>query len=159
LNQHAISLVFSRTNTNQLQTNMKKHTAKISVITLCAAVILAVPALSRAQDTSTNAPAAGAQTAPAKKHSERSGTLPFHGDLTSVDTNAMTFVVGTRTFEITSDTRITKDDKPAVLADGVAGQPVSGAYKKNDEGKLDAVTVHFGGKAGGKKKTEPAAGN
>jgi hypothetical protein len=34
---------------------MKKHIAKLSMLTLCASAILAVPALSRAQDT-TNAP-------------------------------------------------------------------------------------------------------
>ena len=130
---------------------MKKQMTRISVLTLCAAAILAVPALSRAQDTATNAPAASEQSPPAKKHS---AVLPFHGDLASVDTNAMTFVVGTRTFEITSDTRITKGGKPAVLEEGVVGQPVSGAYKKTSEGKLDAVTVHFG-----KKKKQSAAGN
>ena len=136
---------------------MNKHTTRIMVLTLCAAAILAVPALSRAQDTATNAPAAPGQTMQPKL--KKLGTLPFHGDLASVDTNAMTFVVGKRTFQVTSDTKITKDDKPAVLADGVAGQTVSGSYKKNDDGKLDAVTVHFGGKAAGKKKTESAAGN
>jgi hypothetical protein len=136
---------------------MKKQMTRISVLTLCAAAILAVPALSRAQNTTTNTPAAPAQTMQPKL--KKLGTLPFRGNLTSVDTNAMTFVVGTRTFQVTSDTKITKDDKPAVLADGAAGQPVSGSYKKNDEGKLDAVTVHFGGKAAGKKKTESAAGN
>ena len=132
---------------------MKKHMKRISLLALCAAAILAGPALSRAQDNTTNAPAAGEPATPAKKHS---AALPFHGDLTSVDTNAMTFVVGTRTFEITSDTKITKDDKPAVLADGVAGQPVSGSYKESDGGKLDAVTVRFGGKPAGRKKQEMA---
>ena len=37
------------------------------------------------------------------------------------------------------------------LADGAVGEPVSGAYKKNAAGKLDAVTVRFGG-----KQKEPA---
>jgi hypothetical protein len=125
---------------------MKKHIAKLSMLTLCAAAILAVPALSRAQDT-TNAPVAAAQTPPVKKHSATaSSTLPFHGTLTAVDTNTMTLTVEKRTFDMTSDTTITKDGKPAVLADGVVGEPVRGAYKKNAEGKLDAVTVHFGGK-------------
>jgi hypothetical protein len=130
---------------------MKKHIAKFSMLILCAAAILAVPASSRAQDT-TNAPAA-AQTPPVKKHSaKQSATLPFHGTLTAVDTNAMTLTVEKRTFDITSDTTITKDGKPAVLADGVVGGPVRGAYKKNADGKLDAVTVRFGGSAEGKKK-------
>ena len=58
----------------------------------------------------------------------------------------MTLTIEKRTFSMTSETIVTKDGKPAVLADGVVGEPVSGAYKKNKDGKLDAVTVHFGGK-------------
>jgi hypothetical protein len=144
---------------------MKMHITKISVLTLCAAAVLAVPALTRAQDTTTNAPAAAPAATPVAPPAapgqttqpklKKLGTLPFHGDLVSVDTNAMTFVVGKRTFEITSGTRITKDDKPAVLEDGVVGQPVSGSYKKNADGGLDAVTVHFGGK----NKKEATAAN
>jgi hypothetical protein len=63
----------------------------------------------------------------------------------------MTLTVEKRAFNMTSETIITKDDKPAVLADGVVGEPVRGAYKKNADGKLDAVTVRFGG-----KQKEPA---
>ncbi len=135
---------------------MKKHIAKLSMLTLCASAILAVPALSRAQDT-TNAPVAAAQTPPARKHSATPATLLFHGTLTAVDTNAMTLTVEKRTFSMTSETIITKDGKPAVLADGVAGEQVRGAYKKNEDGKLDAVTVRFGGATEGKKKE--SAGN
>jgi len=157
---------------------MKKHIAKLSMLTLCAAAILAVPASSLAQD-NTNAPAAmqlppvaapetppaavqppppaaaaqtpaaAPQTPPVKKHV----TVPqFRGTLTALDTNAMTLTVGKRTFNMTSETIVTKDGKPAVLADGVVGEPVRGAYKKNAKGELDAVTVHFGG-----KQKEPTA--
>ena len=150
---------------------MKKHIANLSMLTLCAAAIFVVPASSRAQDT-TNAPAAApviapvvppiapppaaAQTPPVKKHTAAPAvtpaTLPFHGALTAMDTNAMTLTVEKRTLNMTSETIVTKDDKPAVLADGVVGWPVRGAYKKNAEGKLDAVTVRFGAAAGAKKK-------
>ena len=153
---------------------MKKHIAKLSMLTLCAAAILAVPAPSCAQD-NTNAPAvvvptpppaaavsmppaAAPQTPPVKKHIASSpASLTFRGTLTAVDTNAMTLTVGKRTFNMTSETIVNKDDKPAVLADGVVGEPVRGAYKKNADGKLDAVTIHFGGNAEGKKKE--SAGN
>ena len=87
---------------------MKMHITKISVLTLCAAAVLAVPALTRAQDTTTNAPAAAPAATPVAPPAapgqttqpklKKLGTLPFHGDLVSVDTNAMTFVVGKRTF-------------------------------------------------------------
>jgi hypothetical protein len=132
---------------------MKKHIARLSLLTLCAAAILAAPAPSRAQ-AATNAPATAAQkTPPVKKHNAApSVMLPFHGTLTAVDTNAMTLTVEKLTLNMTSETIVTKNDKPAVLADGAVGDQVSGAYKKSADGKLDAVTVRFGGSAGGKKK-------
>jgi hypothetical protein len=49
---------------------------------------------------------------------------------------------------------ITKDGQPAALGDGAVGQPVAGAYKKADDGTLNATTVRFGGKK--KKETAPA---
>ena len=117
----------------------------------CATAILVVPALTRAQDI-TNAPAA-AKVPAAKKHTATSSaTLPFRGTVTAMDTNAMTLTVEKRTFNMTSETIVTKDDKPAVLADGVVGEPVRGAYKKNADGKLNAVTIRFGGGAGAAKK-------
>jgi hypothetical protein len=134
---------------------MKKHIVKLSMLTLCAAAILAVPALSCAQD-NTNAPAAAGQTPTARKHNAMpSATLQFHGTLSAVDTNAMTLTVGKSTFDMTSETIITKDGKPAVLADGVVGGQVRGAYKKNEDGRLDAVAVRFAGSTGVRKK-EPA---
>ena len=120
---------------------MKKHIARLSLLTLCAAAILAVPASSRAQAT-TNAPATAAQTPPVRKHTATpSATLPFHGTLTAVDTNAMTLTVGKRTFDMTSDTTITKDGKPATLADFAAGDSVAGSYKKDGD-KLKVTTMH-----------------
>jgi hypothetical protein len=127
---------------------MNINIVKTSLLTLCAAAILLVPASSRAQDM-TNAPSTATETPPAKKH--HNGTPPFHGKLEGVDTNAMTLTVGKRTFNVTSATTITKDGKPAMLADGVTGEPVSGTYKKVADGKMDALTVHFGGKK--KKET------
>jgi hypothetical protein len=56
--------------------------------------------------------------------------------------------------QVTPDTKITKNGQPATLSDGVVGQPISGSYKKTDDGKLNAVTVHFGAKGGEKQKKE-----
>jgi hypothetical protein len=133
---------------------MMKNILKIS---LFAAAIVAAPALSRAQDTNAPtppaaAPAAPDQTTPAPAKPKKHG-LVFRGTVSAIDTNAMTLTVETRTFDITSDTRITKDGQPATLSDGVVGEPVSGAYKKGDDDKLDATTVRFGAK----KKKEAAA--
>jgi hypothetical protein len=129
---------------------MTRKIAKITTLSLFAAALVTMPVLSRAQDS--NALASPDQTAPAKpkKHSNP----PFHGKLSAVDTNAMTLTVEKRTFNITPDTKITKDGQPAVLADGVVGEQVRGSYKKTDDGKLNAVTVHFGVKSGEKPKKE-----
>jgi hypothetical protein len=129
-----------------------KMTLKTALFSFAAAVILILPALSYAQDADTGSTPA---TTPAK-HSKHGA--PFHGTLDAVDTNAMTLTVGSRTFEITSETRIMKDDKPAILAEGVVGQPVSGYYKPADDGtNLNASSVYFGkhakAKAKAKKKT------
>jgi len=131
---------------------MKKHIAKISMPILCAAAILAVPALSRAQDT-TNTPAPPVRT----RTVAPSVALSFHGILTAVDTNAMTLTIEKRTFNMTSETIVTKDDKPAMLAEGAVGDQASGTYKKNTEGKLDALTVRFSTTTGGNKKIKSSA--
>jgi len=153
---------------------MKKQIAKLSTLTLCAAVVFALPASLRAQAT-TNAPDATMQApppvaaeqappppaaaptppvapAPAPPAKKRSTTPQFHGTLTAVDTNAMTLTVEKRTFNMTSETIVTKDGKPAVLADGAVGDAVRGEYKKGAGGKLDAVTIQFGGNTDDKKK-------
>jgi len=114
---------------------MKNPFAKITLFSLLAILLLGLPVVASAQDASTGAPAASKP-----KHG-----APFHGKLVAVDTNAMTLTVGSRTFQITSETRIMKNDKPAILADGVVGQPVTGYYKPSDEGtNLNASSVYFG---------------
>ena len=134
---------------------MTKNTSKIAVLSLFAAALVAMPALSRAEGSSTNAPAVPGQTpAQPKKH----GNPPFHGNLSAVDTKAMTLTVGTLTLQVTPDTKITKDGKSATLADGVVGEQVSGAYKKTDDGKLNATSIHFGAKAENKNKEASDAG-
>ena len=92
--------------------------------------------------------------------SKNSNSIPFKGNIVTMDKNARTITVGKRTFQVTSETKIFKSDKPATFADGVVGDYVTGSYKKSDDGKLIANSVYFGGKGGGKgtadKKKEPA---
>jgi hypothetical protein len=128
---------------------MKKTLLKILALSLLAAAIIAAPTIIHAQD-ATNAPAASDQPAPIKH--KKHDITPFHGKLSAIDTNAMTLTVGERTFEITSDTKITKDGQPAILADGVVGEMAGGAYKKSADGKLTATSIHFGAKSNGEKK-------
>ena len=49
-------------------------------------------------------------------------------------------------YQITSETKISKDGKPATLDDGVVGEPVSGYAKPTNDGKMAATTVRFGAK-------------
>jgi hypothetical protein len=134
---------------------MKKHIAEITTLSLLVASVIAAPALSRAADASTNALGSSGQTVTPKPgiHS----VIPFHGKVTAVDANAMTLTVGNLTFQVTSDTKISKEGKPAKLSDGVVGEQVRGAYKKSEDGKLHAVTVHFGAK--GEGKPQKGSGN
>lgn len=124
---------------------MKKTILKATLFSLLAAALITLPAVSRAQDqTATNAPSTA--PAPAKK-------LPFHGKAAAVDTAAMTVTVGTLVINVTSETKISKDGKPATLEDIKVGDVVSGSYKKDDEGKLNASMI----RDGIKKKKKPAA--
>jgi hypothetical protein len=127
--------------TTKQQPTMKKN---LALFALAAAALLAAPALTRAQDAAANSPATPAP-APKKHHG-----LMFHGKIAAVDTTAMTVTIGTKTYNITSGTKISKDGKPATLADFAVGDMVGGAYKMDGD-KLDATVLRSGGK---KKKAE-----
>jgi hypothetical protein len=139
---------------------MKKYITRLAIVNLIAAVIVVVPARSRAQDAaSTNAPAVAPATAPpatppptdlttnapvkkVKKHDHSVGT----GKVSMVDTNAMTITIGKHTYDITSETKINKNGEPAILSDIAVGDKVGVAYKKTADGTLDAMTVNDGKK-------------
>jgi hypothetical protein len=132
---------------------MKTITLKITTLSLFAAALVAASVTGHAQDATTNAPAAASEKpAPAKHQHNKHDASVFNGKLSAIDTKAMTLTVGKRTFDITSETKITKDALPATLAEGVVGEPVGGAYKKSPDGKLTATSVRFGAKPEGEKK-------
>ena len=110
---------------------MKKN---IALIALAAAALLAAPAITRAQDAATNAPSA-------TEHAGKKHGLPFHGKIAALDATAATVTVGTQTYNITSETKITKDGNPATLADFAVGDMVGG-FSKKDGDKLNATTLH-----------------
>jgi hypothetical protein len=119
---------------------MKKH---IALFALVAAALVAAPSI-HAQDTKPTKPEAGQDASHATK---KKGGLPFHGKVAAVDTTAMTITVGQLTINVTSDTKISKDGKPATLSDVTVGEKVNGSYKKDDAGKLNATTIRIGDKA------------
>jgi hypothetical protein len=110
----------------------------------------------------TNKPAAKkpAVTAadPAKPEAKQPVAGPFHGKLVAIDQVAKTITVGKRTFQITSATKIKRAGQPAVLADGVVGETVSGYVKPTEDGKLFATTLNLGPKAAAKPETAKPAG-
>lgn len=135
---------------------MKKQILKTVLFSIVAAALVTMPAISRAQD-STNAPAAAK---PSKKSM-------LHGKADAVDTAAMTLTVGTQVVNVTSTTKITKDNKPATLEEVMVGDAVSVSYKKGEDGKLNATAIHDGLMTSKKKKkaasdsstNAPATGN
>ena len=119
---------------------MIKSILKFSLLGLLAIGVAGTPVVLRAQDT----PAAPATPPAAKKPSNRA--IPFHGKLKAVDNTAKTISVGEQTIQITSDTKITKAAKPATLEDGTVGDDVAGSYRKDADGKMNAVSLRFGPK-------------
>ena len=155
---------------------MKRTILKVTSGALFIAALIAATGISRAQDTMTNAPAP-AVTPPAEmpatntpvvgpstemppvaatnstvKVKKPRTSLVASGKVSAVDTNAMTLTVGKHTFDITSETRITKNGQPAVLSDIAVDDKVGVAYKKVEGGKLDATTINTGKKSGDKTK-------
>jgi hypothetical protein len=123
---------------------------------MLAAAIAGLPVQLLAQ--STNKPAATKKSATVQKDSaaKKKSAHPFHGNLAAVDKAAKTIKLGQSIYQITSETKITKDGKSATLNDGVVGEPVSGYAKPTDDGKMTATTVRFGAKVeekGAEKKS------
>jgi hypothetical protein len=109
--------------------------------------------------TTNKAPAEKKSSTEKKDSTEKKqASIPFHGNIVTLDKNARTITVGKRIFQINSETKIFKSDKPATFADGAVGDYVTGSYKKSDDGKLIAHSVYFGGKSSkgtAEKKKEP----
>ena len=117
---------------------MKNSIAKLALFSLVAVSLLGSPAVSRAQDASTNA---------AAKPAAKKTTLPFNGKISSLDASGATVTVGKLTLNVTSTTKITKDGSPAALSDLTVGEKITGSYKKDAAGKLNATAIHAGTKA------------
>ena len=98
---------------------------------------------------STNKAAAERKASTAEK---KPGAHPFHGKLTSIDKSAKTITVGKTNYHVSSETKMKKDGKPATLEDGVIDEGVTGYVKPNEEGKMVASSVNFGGKSGSSTK-------
>lgn len=87
------------------------------------------------------------QTAPAAKAGTQIKTKPFRGKIASVDQSLRTVILQgpkAQTFRVTAETRITKDERPATLADLVAGEAITGSARLASDGKWDARSIYAG---------------
>jgi len=87
---------------------------------------------------------------------KKSDTPPFNGKITAVDATAKSITLSgkaARVMHITSETRITKDGKPATFDDAKVGEDVGGQYK-DVAGKLQALSLRIGQPPAKKKDGE-----
>lgn len=137
---------------------MKATIRSLIVVTALTGVIAMAPASSLAQNQKPKPTAAGTEKKEAPAGEKKQGVTPFRGKVDAVDKNAKTVRVGSRTFQITSETKIVKMGKPATLEDAVVGEEVGGSYRTGDDGKLNATMVRFGAKPEEKAAAGKAAG-
>jgi len=123
-----------------------KKLLNVVLFSLITTAITLSPTSSSAQATN-KAPVEKKSTPSTKKGAPH----PFHGTLNAVDKTAKTITVGKQTFQITSETKITKNGKPATLDEGVVGEEIGGYVKPTDDSKLTASSVRFGPKTDSKK--------
>lgn len=83
------------------------------------------------------------QKPPSGEKGGKSGHVPFHGKVVSVDKTAKTIKVGERTFHVMGTTKVNKTGKPATLDDVTVGEEVRGAYTEKD-GKLELLSLGIG---------------
>lgn len=139
---------------------MKKSILKIAMFSLLVAALAgpSSPAFGqevKKEDKAKKEKAAGDTT---EKAPNKQGFIPFHGKIDAMDKTAKTIKVGTRTMQVTSETKIKKAGQPATLATAAVGEEVGGTYKKTDDGKLLLQSLRIGPKpevpAEAKKQTK-----
>jgi hypothetical protein len=123
--------------------------AKIPFITaacLAACALCASPAFAKGKKSP--APEATASPAASVAATDKPARpIPYHGKVASVDASAKTFTVGKRTIKVTDETKITKQDAAATMADIVVDEQVRGSYWKKEDGTLEAKSVKLGAKS------------
>ena len=129
---------------------MKTKMLGVALFSLLAAALALAPTHAFAQEKKPEK--AATEKKEPSKGEKKEGRIPFHGKLVAVDKTAKTITVGERTFQITSESKLSKAGKPATLDDAAVGDEVSGNYQKADDGKLHAKSVRFGPKPEGDAK-------
>src|SRR5712692_4151243 len=131
---------------------MKRKTYLISGLlaaTLFFCAALTAQTMPRKSSSPSASVSPGATASPAVSASKQAARpIPFHGMVAAVDQKAKTFTIASkeksRVFKITDKTAITKSGKPATMTDIAENEEVSGSYRKNADGTLEAKTVKLG---------------
>ena len=132
---------------------MKHKTYLISGVCIAAlAFCVALSAQTMPRKSTSPSPAASptakaaSPSASAAKQSTR--LIPFHGMVSAVDQSAKTFTIAgkeqSRVFKVTDKTTVTKGGNAATIKDIAENEEVSGSYRKNADGSLEAKTVKIG---------------
>jgi len=127
---------------------MKRST----ILALLATVIISLAPVVRAAE---DAKDKSAQT---PKSERKQKQMPFRGKVSAVDKIAKTVMLEgkekSRTFQVTSASKLTNEGKPAVMDDVAVGQTVGGLARQTAAGKLEIVTLNIGVKPGKTKDAE-----
>jgi len=132
---------------------------KLTSLTLMAVALLMVPSFAAPGDDNKDAKPADAAPPPAKK----TKGMPLNGKVSSVDKTAKTITVGetekARVLQVTSETKIYKNNKPATFDDVVVGEKIGAYVRPNAEGKMEIVTLRAGALAPKGKQEEKKPAN
>src|ERR1051325_8137854 len=117
---------------------MKRSTILVLLATV---IISAAPAIRAADD-------AKDKSAETPKAERKQKQTPFRGKVGAVDKIAKTVTLEgkkkSRTFQVTSASKITNEGKPAVMDEVIVGQTVGGLAKQTAAGKWEIVTLNIG---------------
>ena len=115
---------------------------KIIILVVLTALISSAPAGVGATEGSRD------KSAQAPKSENKPKQMPFRVKVSAVDKTTKVITLEgkekSRSFQVTSETKITKDGKPAVLDDVTAGESVGGRAKENAAGKWEILTLNIG---------------
>jgi hypothetical protein len=113
-------------------------TIRIVLAGLLVSAVMLAPASSFAQGKTNKPPASGEIKPPSPR------ATPFRGTVSAVDKNVMSVTVGERTFHISSETKVMKNNQPATVGDLAVGDYVTGNYTTGTDGKLTAKLMRAG---------------
>jgi hypothetical protein len=91
-------------------------------------------------------PVTAADAKPAEKKEAAPRATPLRGKIDAIDKQAKTFKINERTFQVTAETKIEKEAKPATFDDAAVGQNVTGSYREGADKKLSVVLLRIGGR-------------